>query len=177
MQLYQVQPAALPLESEEPAVVRTREVYVKEYLVYWKYYWNDEPDAPGQFRWACANERFYDAIDAGDVLWVVIAGGPDHPGEWRLLERTVVSQKSIDIKGDEGYGRYTFEGDAATSERFRPDGLPDFTPVLQSLQFFSGKRIELEGPLIGRALQSPRRLAAGDPQRIRNYLTGVAADV
>ena len=57
---------------------------MKEYLVYWKYYSNDKLDAPGQFRWACANERFYNAIEPGDVLWVVIAGGPGHPGEWRL---------------------------------------------------------------------------------------------
>lgn len=137
---------------------------MKEYLVYWKYYWDDtEGDAPGQFRWASANERFYDAIEPGDALWVVIRGGPDHPGEWRLLERNVVSQKSIDTDGDDGYGRFTFEGDADTSERFRPGEFPDFTPVLQSLQFSTGKRIELQGSLIGRALQSPRRLADDDP--------------
>ena len=87
-----------------------------------------------------------------------------------------MSRKAIDHKGDNAYGRFTFEGDADASERFRPDQLPDFTPVLQSLGLFTGKRIELEGSLIGRALQSPRRLAAGDPERIRGYLAAVASD-
>lgn len=178
MQLYQVQPEALSLESDQHFYLGTREAYVKEYLVYWKYYWGDTGcDAPGQFRWACANKRFYNAIKPGDALWVVVQGGPDHPGEWRLLERTVVSQKSIDPEGDVGYGRFAFEGDSDASERFRPDELPDFTPVLQSLQFFTGKHIELEGSRIGQALQTPRRLADGDPERIRHYLAGVASHV
>jgi hypothetical protein len=143
---------------------------MKEYLVYWKYYWSDEPDEPGYFGWACANERLYDAVEPGDVFWVVVTGGPKHLGEWRLLERIVVKSKRDAPDEDVGYGRFIFEGDAKQTERFRPAALPDFAPVLRSLEFHSGKAIELDGSLIGRAIQSPRRLAPADSKRIRQYL-------
>lgn len=145
---------------------------MREYLVYWKYRWDDELDLPGQFGWASASKRFYDGVGRGDALWVVVPGGPDHPDEWRVLERIVVSRKDIDPEGDDNYGRYIFKGDPKKSERFHPDRLPDFTPVLKSLDFASGKRIGLDGALIGRALQTQRPLADADPPRIRRYVKG-----
>ena len=49
------------------------------------------------------------------------------------------------------------------------DAQPDFTPVLHKLEFTTGKRIILDGALIGRTLQQLRPLTSADSILLKQY--------
>ncbi len=142
---------------------------MNEYLVYWKHYWSSDHDPPGLFHWACRNARLWEAVAPGDALWVVVPGGSRRLGEWRLLERIVVRRKEH-VPNDSEYGPFHFVGVPKLSRRFNPRAQSDFTPVLRSLRFATGKSISLDGALIGRAIQTARRLDSSDPDRMWRFV-------
>jgi hypothetical protein len=143
-------------------------------LVYWKSYWTDikeTPDAVNE-HWYNDNKRFYKQIKPGDSLWVVVSGGPEHPDEWRLLQRIyVIRKKPIASK----YGGYDVIGDPKQGKHFRVASQPDFTSMLHKLEFISGKKIRAAGRLIGQALQTFRPLSDKDVVLLRAYANKLKA--
>src|SRR5437868_3793750 len=73
------------------------EYAMPDYLMYWKYFWQDIEGDPDSFndRWHTRNESFFDQVRLGDSLWVVVSGGLNYPDEWRLLQRIVVQEKFV----------------------------------------------------------------------------------
>ncbi len=140
-----------------------------DYLVYWQSFWNDVDDpAEVVHDWYTKNETFYNQIERGDNLWVVVSGGQDSPGEWRLLQRIYVASRDPHLQQSQ-YGPYHVIGDEQQGKVFDPSLQPDFAPLLKKLRFASGNRITLSGGQIGQALQSIRRLSDSDVVLLREY--------
>lgn len=141
---------------------------MSNYLLYWKYFWGDIADEPTAFNelWHTAQESFWDKVEQGDSLWVVVSGGVQFPDEWRLLQRIVVQEKFTNFSFDRPYG---ISGDAAESQRFKVSAQTDFTPLLQQLGFVSGKNITASGRAIGNAIQKIRPLSEADGLLLEEY--------
>jgi hypothetical protein len=133
-------------------------VYWKDFWVEFEEYGHDALD----LLWHTSNQRFFDQVQPGDNLWIVVFWAPD---EWRLIQRLHIRRLRI----ESGYERpYHAIGDDR-SQTFRLDRQPDFAPILRKLEFVSGKRIKAMGRLIGRSLQTSRPLSEGDIHLLRNY--------
>lgn len=141
---------------------------MSNYLLYWKYFWGDIADEPTALNelWHTAQESFWDKVAQGDSLWVVVSGGERFPDEWRLLQRIVVQKKFTNFSFDRPYG---IIGDAIESQRFEVSTQSDFTPLLQRLEFVSGKNITASGRAIGNAIQKIRPLSEADGLLLEEY--------
>lgn len=139
-----------------------------DYLLYWKYFWQDMEDHPESFddNWHTRNESFHNAVEPGDSLWVVVSGGWHHPEEWRLLQRIVVDKKFVDYSSERPYG---ILGDPARGQKFDVEAQADLTNLLHQLEFKSGKRITTTGRAIGNAIQAIRPLSEFDTALLRKY--------
>jgi hypothetical protein len=139
-----------------------------DFLAYWKDYWRDiakDTHAVNHY-WHTANKSFFDKAQRGDVLWVVVSAGKRHPHQWRLIQRLVVRSKRI----NRGAKRpFQIVGSRKRTETFAIAAQPDFTGVLRTLQFSTGKKIRAKGRAIGNTLQTLRRLTAGDAEQLEKY--------
>jgi hypothetical protein len=139
-----------------------------DWLVYWKTYWEKLAD-PSEVtaNWNSSYDPLYQKAGPGDVIWVVVSGGPGNENEWRLLECfTVRTKKTNDTAAEH---RYRFVGDGDSHEVFDPSPPSDLTPILTSLDFASDRPIRYSGRKIGQALQTPRKLAAHDARTLSVY--------
>lgn len=101
---------------------------------------------------------FFQQVAPGDSLWVVVSGGPEHPGEWKLLQRIVIRERRHENPKE--YARpYQVIGDSQLSERYDINAQTDITDFLHKLAFVSGKRIAASGKAIGLSLQAIRPLS------------------
>lgn len=141
----------------------------QHWLVYWRTYW-EKVDDPRKVTadWRSGYAPLYEQTASGDVIWVVVSGGPSKETEWRLLERFSVDRKKAIAETTEGF-RYQILGDPSSHEVFDPNAPVDLTQTLLTLDFASGRPIQYRGKQIGRALQHPRRLAACDAEALRSY--------
>lgn len=142
---------------------------MSNYLLYWKYFWGDiaeNPDALNEL-WHTKQESFWYKVKPDDNLWVVVSGGERFPDEWRLLQRIVVQEKFTNFTYERPYG---IIGDAARSQRFEVSTQSDFTPLLQELEFVSGKKLTVSGRAIGNALQTIRPLSEADGLLLEEYV-------
>jgi hypothetical protein len=146
-----------------------------DYLLYWKDFWRDVKQNPGSinYSWHTARKSFFDFVQPGESLWVVVSTPPGQPARWRLVEQILVQRKHV-LRGVDR--QFQILGDANTSKRFDIDSQPDQTKLLQKLKFVSGKRISVTGRAIGKRLQAIRRLTPDDVkliqdlcQRLRGY--------
>lgn len=144
-----------------------------DFLMYWKYFWRDEADDPDSFNdnWHTQNEHFFNKVEQGDSLWVVISGGRHYPAEWRLLQRIIVQEKFADYDLDRPYG---ITGNVEQGQKFDIATQSDLTPVLHRLEFVSGKKITATGKAIGNTLQAIRPLAKSDSALLRRYALNLA---
>lgn len=142
---------------------------MSDYLIYWKEFWSDvagDASAPIAFDWHTARKSFFRDVEENDCLWVVVTGGKSHPHEWRLLERLIVRTK----RRNEEYERpFEIVGNDWASQRFDTENQADFGPLLQKLDFASGKKLLVSGAAIGNALQAIRRLAPSDVALLIKY--------
>lgn len=158
-------PRLIPKAARE----RGKENRITDYLVYWKSYWDDVDDPNDvSHDWRMKNENFYDKVERGDNLWVVVSGGKDNPDEWRLLQRICVHSRDPQQQKSK-YGPYHIIGDDHQSELFNLEFQPDFTPTLRKLDFLSGRRIAVRGRQIGQTLQSIRPLSDSDSDLLTEY--------
>jgi hypothetical protein len=141
-----------------------------DFLVYWKGFWDDtDGDLAGiDEGWYTKNESLYKDAGPGDVLWVVISGGPAAPEEWRLLQRVVVLRRDS-ARATSKYGPYHLIPDDERSAIYDPKHQPDLAPTLKKLMFTTKKQIAAEGALIGRTLQVARKLASVDRSVLEEY--------
>lgn len=149
---------------------------MSDYMVYWKNYWRDVEelgDAVHTLGWHTRNERLFNQLEPGSILWVIIWGGANHPEEWRLLRKIQVLKLQMDLDNEkywvEEYGNYYAIGDPANSIVFDMDDQPDFTPIIKMLTFKSGRTIKSSGHLIGRSFQSARPLSKSDSKILERY--------
>jgi 5-methylcytosine-specific restriction enzyme A len=139
-----------------------------DYLLYWKYFWQDMEDHPESFNdtWHTRNKSFHNEVEQGDSLWVVVSGGLSHPEEWRLLQRIVVDKKFVDYSSERPYG---ILGDPKRGQKFDVESQSDLTNLLHKLKFESDKRITTTGRAIGNAIQAIRPLSESDTILLRKY--------
>ena len=139
-----------------------------DYLMYWKYFWQDMEENSDSFndRWHTRNESFFNQVEQGDSLWVVVSGGLRHPEEWRLLQRIVVDEKFVNYDYERPYG---ILGDPEKGQKFDIESQSDLTDLLHKLEFMSGRRITARGRGIGNALQAIRPLSASDTALLKKY--------
>ncbi len=137
-------------------------------LVYWKVYWKEslEQRRNPHFEWHTNDKHFHNKLSVGDSLWVVTTGGTNYPYEWRLLMRIVVRQLDTE---QSSYGRYHAVGDVSKSQHFDIQSQGDLTPILQGLEFLSGKKIRGSGRKIGNEIQAIRPLSADGSSTLKNY--------
>jgi 5-methylcytosine-specific restriction endonuclease McrA len=135
------------------------------FLVYWRTFWNDYgPDGARAF----VLERGYGSARLkearpGDVVWVTVTNR--HQGtEWRLAQRIQI----LDVYRD-GY-KWRARADPERSIFLALDRQRNFEQILTRLTFGTGKRIKATGALIGRLIQSVRRLAPSDVELLTSYL-------
>jgi len=144
-----------------------------DFLLYRKNYWKDlEKDSNCIDEiWHTGQKPFFDKVEQGDSLWVVVTDGSHHPAEceWRLLQRMVVQEKSVDYR-DEYHDRpYRTDGDYEKGQRFDVEAQFDLTPLLHKLDFKSGRRITDTGKKIGNSLQKIRPLSESDSALLKEY--------
>lgn len=138
-----------------------------DYLLYWKDFWRDVTQNPGSinYSWHTARKSFFDFVQPGESLWVVVSTPPGQPARWRLVEQIVVERKHV-LRGVDR--PFQILGDAKTSRRFDIDSQHDQTCLLRKLKFVSGRRISVTGKAIGKRLQAIRRLTPDDVQLIQD---------
>lgn len=141
---------------------------MSNYLLYWKYFWDDIAEDPTALNelWHTKQDSFWYKVEPNDSLWVVVSGGERFSDEWRLLQRIVVQEKFTNFTYDRPYA---IIGDAAKSQRFEVSTQTDFTPLLQQLEFVSGKKLIVSGRAIGNALQTIRPLSESDGLLLEEY--------
>jgi hypothetical protein len=139
-----------------------------DYLMYWKYFWQDMQEHPDSFndKWHTRNESFFNQVERGNSLWVVVSGGLRYPEEWRLLQRIVVAEKFVNYDYERPYG---ILGDPGKGQKFDIEAQTDLTPLLHKLEFVSGRRITAKGRGIGNALQTIRPLSESDTALLKQY--------
>jgi hypothetical protein len=140
---------------------------MSHFLGYMQHYWKSHQGPwdvePG---WGTQSEYFHRIIEPGDILWIVVTGGPNYPNEWRLLQRIEIVEKHY----ENGHAYpYQANGDPKKSRVFDPDLQLDFALLLKRLEFASGKKIYFSGRRIGLALQSIRRLTDKDGKLLEEY--------
>jgi hypothetical protein len=142
-------------------------------LVYWKFLWGPfKGNLHGlNYEWFSRNENLLRQLKRGDNLWVVVTGGAKFPDEWRLLQR--INVRAVRDEGCESEFPYHAIGDRKNSPVFEIEAQSDLSPRLHDLEFASGKRIQLEGRLIGRALQTIRPLSGADIDLLQQYTKGL----
>lgn len=138
-----------------------------DYLLYWKTFWTESTfeSASENHDWHTTKASFWDEVVIGDTFWIVIVGGPGFEDEWRLLQKMTVSAK---WRNDNLNRPYVFSSQSDRLSTFSLDQ-SDFSQVLRSFKFTSGKSISATGRRIGNALQSPRRLNSEDTQTLQEY--------
>lgn len=141
---------------------------MSNYLLYWKYFWEDIADNPSAFNelWHTRQEGFWNKVKSGDSLWVVISGGSQFPDEWRLLQRIVVQEKFTNFSFERPYG---IIGNEKTGQHYDVSTQFDLTPLLHKLEFLSGKKITANGRAIGNAIQAIRPLSENDGLLLNEY--------
>ena len=139
-----------------------------DFLVYWKDYWRDTRENPNAIDryWHTANETFFDEARPGASLWVVVSGGKDDPGEWRLLQRIVIRAKA---ENNDEKRPYEIIGNRRRSQVFDMNAEPDLAPLLRKLEFRTGKKITARGNAIGNTLQTARPLTPSDVVLLEDY--------
>jgi hypothetical protein len=109
---------------------------------------------------------FYKSATVGDDVWLVIQREDLQRRPWHLAMRMRVRRKHLDYKR----GRpYRLVPDPEASSVFCLDRQPNLEPLLKRLQFQSGRTLRLSGRLIGRALQTPRRLTVDDDAALARW--------
>jgi hypothetical protein len=138
------------------------------YLLYWKFFWDDIAENPNDFNdnWHTEQEGFWYKANEGDNLWVVVSGGLHFPDEWRLLHKIVVQEKFYNPSDGR---RFEIKGNPISSQRFEVSVQSDLTHLLQTLEFESGKKIRVNGKAIGNALQAIRPLTENDGLLLEEY--------
>lgn len=138
------------------------------YLLYWKSFWREGENnvVDRDFRWHTKQEGSWRSVKKGDSLWTVASGGDQAPDEWRLADRIVVKEKFINHDNEWPYG---IIGDFDRSEAYEIDSQLDLTPLLQQLEFESGRRLNVSGRAIGNALQAHRPLTEADGLLLQEY--------
>lgn len=153
-------------------VVFEKEEHVTHYLVYWHTYWQDEENGTAQVTpaWYTDNRKFYDRVEKKDNLWVVVNGGKKAPGEWRLIQRFILS-KVNPSQVESGWGRYEIIGYRKGNQVFDIEQQPDFTAILWMLEFSTGNHINYLGRKIGQSLQThgQRVLTESDVVLLEKY--------
>lgn len=141
---------------------------MSNFLLYWKYFWDDFAENSDSLNelWYTAQKSFWEKVEPDDNLWVVIFGDSQSPNEWRLLQRIVVQKKFTDFKYDRPY---RLIGDSAKGQHFNISSQDDLTPLLHSLNFVSGKKITATGRAIGNAIQTIRPLSEADGLLLEKY--------
>lgn len=136
-------------------------------LVYWKEFWEDMKEG---LEWGTdyytRSPYFFNQITPGDSLWVIVSGGPAHPGEWRLLQRIVVKELKFNASD---FRPYSVVGAPRKAQSFDINSQPDVTPLLLKLEFRSGRKLRVEGSAIGNALQAIRPLTDSDSTLLREF--------
>jgi len=145
-----------------------------DYLVYWQGFWDDtNGDVDGiDEGWYTKNKSLHKNARPGDVLWVVVSGGPQSPDEWRLLQRVTVLRPDP-VRSTSKYGPYHIIPDNDRSAIYEPKRQTDLAPILRKLVFATRKSIDAEGALIGRTIQVARRLAPVDHSVLDQYSAGL----
>lgn len=120
--------------------------------------------------WGTFSDYFHKRVGKRDTLWIVVAGSPNNPNEWRLLQVVEIEEKYYNF---EDPTPYCAKGSIEKSKVFYPDRQADLTLLLKKLEFASGKKIEQEGRRIGLTLQSLRRLTDNDAKLLQEYANGL----
>lgn len=143
-----------------------------DFLLYWKSFWREGENnvIDRDFRWHTKQEGSWRSFETGDSLWTVASGGDEASDEWRLVDRIVVKEKFTNFDYDWPFGVI---GDFTQSEAYQIDAQPNLTPLLQQLEFASGKRLTKNGRAIGNALQAHRRLTQSDGRLLEEYARGL----
>lgn len=130
------------------------------YLLYWKTFWEENGGRrPLRNEWWTNRAWLWNRISSGDRIWLVVKAQAER-GEWCLLQRLdVLRAASERTSTKRKFGIY---GNPETAVEFQLNGQPDFAHLLHQFEFSTGRRLNLSGAEIGRALQSPRRLASQD---------------
>jgi hypothetical protein len=146
-----------------------------DFMVYWKNYQRDVPNAglDFSFDWHTSHETTFDKVEAGDDIWVIVHNGD---AGWKLLERIRVQMKEMNPDRDSfevrEYGPFHVAGDTAQSRRFDIERQGDFEPILAQLEFSTGIGLNASGRQIGHKFQSPRALSERDAKILREYEAG-----
>jgi hypothetical protein len=140
------------------------------FLGYMQHFWNVDSHhgylQTVKHAWGTLSDYFHKLVKEGDTLWIVVSGGPQFPGEWRLLQVVEIEERYYDPKDPTPY---CAKGSIERSKVFYPDRQADLTPLLKELDFDSGKKIEQEGRRVGLTLQSLRRLTDEDGKLLQEY--------
>ena len=143
-----------------------------DYLVYWQQYWQDSQDlnANPSKDWSTDSKVLHKTVKQGDCLWVVVSGGIEYPGQWRLREQIRVAYPYPKQEKSK-WGKYHIIGNKRRSRIFSIESQPDFAAILLLLQFASGKRIQVLGKRIGQTLQTHgfRKLSDTDATLLEEY--------
>jgi hypothetical protein len=141
---------------------------MSDILAYLQHYWKDvRSPAKVRHEWGSRGDRLRAQVpEKGDIIWVVITGGPDAPNEWRLLQKIVVDYHFKDPTDSYQFRVAAQEDQCAI---YIPEEQPNLELLLQSLSFSSGRRITATGRRIGQMLQTARPLSAADSERLRQY--------
>ena len=142
------------------------------FLIYFKNYW-DAMKGPYALvnEWGTKTTRFHQIVKPRDTLWVIIQAGPSAPDEWRLLQKIQIESLYRDPANEYSYRA---RGDEKASSIFDPKVQSDLVPLLKRLNFASGKKIELSGRKIAKALQFIRKLCEEDTALLSKYATSLA---
>jgi len=146
------------------------------YLAYWKTF-HEEVITENvylidPFQWFSDKEWFHKKVNPGDIIWVVGRARLTAPDDWRLLEKLVVTQRSIRVKTASGrrkYKKYKVPCDSVSSFRYNPASHTNIESLLKKLEFKSGKQITRDGSLIGMCIQQTRELTMHDINRLNVF--------
>lgn len=150
----------------------TYPVSVVDCLIYWKdcsaelnEFTSDSP-GPWNFHYLSKSRRLFDQIERGENLWIVVFDVDPPPGDWLLIERISVMEKT---HKPEFTRPYQIAGDPKKSICFDIRKQSDLTDVLHKLNFVTGKKISASGAKIAQSLQSFRPLTGGDSALLQRY--------
>jgi hypothetical protein len=146
---------------------REGEQTMTDCLMYWRYFWEDIAKFPNVLKseWYTKSEHFFKQVDLGNSLWVIVSDGSQSSKEWRLLQRIVVAELTV----EDEERPFHATGDLKQSEMYDIKAQSDFATVLHQLEFVSGKKIRLYGRMIGRTIQAIRPLSDSDIELLEKY--------
>jgi hypothetical protein len=138
---------------------------MSNWLLYWKEHSIEGDYEPVSNGWHTKQEPFFRQAQRGDSLWVVVHVGTARGDRWLLFEHILVLRKKVKSTKRQ----YCVLGDPQRSERFDLIRQVDLEPVLHKLQFVTGRKIKAQGRMIGRSLQTIRRLSDTDTLLLEDY--------